>query len=121
MSEDGTPPPILVLFLATIISLAIFAPLTGVLVRFRANYNPKGLQLDSEGGAAPHTGPVVNSYFQMFLRTYKLEVRCSGAVLPIYARAPYSAHTTRQTDSLLGSPRTIQRTEYAILRLFLSF
>lgn len=77
MSEDGTPPPILVLFLATLISLAIFVPLTGILVRFRANYNPKGLQLDSEGGAAPHTGPVVNSYIQMLLRTYKLEVgRC---------------------------------------------
>lgn len=75
MSEEGTPPPTLVLFLATIISLAIFVPLTGVLVRFRANYNPKGLQLDSEGGAAPHTGPVVNSYIQMFLRTYQLEVR----------------------------------------------
>jgi hypothetical protein len=73
MSEEGTPPPILVLFLATIVSLAIFVPLTGVLVRFRANYNPKGLQLDSEGGAAPHTGPVVTSYIQMFLRTYQLE------------------------------------------------
>jgi len=31
------------------ISLAIIVPLTGALVRFRANYNPKGLQLDAEG------------------------------------------------------------------------
>jgi len=55
------------------ISLAIFVPLTGVLVRFRANYNPKGLQLDAEGGAVPHTGPVVRSYFGMLGRVYRLE------------------------------------------------
>ena len=34
----------------------VFVPLTGVLIRFRANYNPKGLQLDAEGGAQAHTG-----------------------------------------------------------------
>lgn len=68
------PPPVVVLFLAMIVSLAIIVPLTGVLVRFRANYNPKSLQLDSEGGAAAHTGPVVNSYFQMFSRVYRIEV-----------------------------------------------
>jgi len=68
----GPPAPI-ILLLAMVISLAIFVPLTGVLVRFRANYNPKGLQLDSEGGAAPHTGPVVRSYFGMLFRVYRLE------------------------------------------------
>ncbi|KAF8973223.1 hypothetical protein BDZ97DRAFT_666234 [Flammula alnicola] len=72
MSDVG-PPPAIVLFFAMVISLACFVPLTGVLVRFRANYNPKGLQLDSEGGAAPHTGPVVNSYFQMLFRVYRIE------------------------------------------------
>ena len=30
-------------------SFLIIVPLTGILVRFRANYNPKGLRLDSEG------------------------------------------------------------------------
>ncbi len=45
------------------ITLAVIVPLTGVLVRFRANYNPKGLQLDAEGGAEPHTG---RSAFQLF-------------------------------------------------------
>ncbi|KAG7098641.1 hypothetical protein E1B28_000557 [Marasmius oreades] len=55
------------------VSLAIFVPLTGVLVRFRANYNPKGLQLDAEGGAQPHTGPVVQSYFGMMRRVYNIE------------------------------------------------
>jgi len=68
-----SPPGPIILLLAMIISLAILVPLTGILVRFRANYNPKGLQLDSEGGATPHTGPVVRSYFGMMVRVYRLE------------------------------------------------
>ncbi|RDB24944.1 hypothetical protein Hypma_007873 [Hypsizygus marmoreus] len=55
------------------LSLAVIVPLTGVLVRFRANYNPKGLQLDNEGGAQPHTGPVIRSYFGMMKRVYRIE------------------------------------------------
>lgn len=70
---DPLPAPIVLLF-AMAITLAVFVPLTGVLVRFRANYNPKGLQLDSEGGATPYTGPIVNSYFGMMIRVYRLEV-----------------------------------------------
>ncbi|PPQ63995.1 hypothetical protein CVT24_009424 [Panaeolus cyanescens] len=66
-------PPFFVLLSALAVSLGIFVPLTGVLVRFRANYNPKGLQLDSEGGATPHTGPVIKSYFAMFSRVRRLE------------------------------------------------
>jgi len=54
-------------------SLAVIVPLTGALVRFRANYNPKGLQLDAEGGAQPHTGPVVSSFFGMLKRIYRIE------------------------------------------------
>lgn len=65
----------ILLFLSLGISLLIVVPLTGVLVRFRANYNPKALQLDAEGGAVPHTGPVINSYFSMMARVWKLEVR----------------------------------------------
>jgi len=61
------------LLVALAISLIIFVPLSGVLVRFRANYTPKGLQLDSEGGAVPHTGPVVPSYFKMMGRVYRIE------------------------------------------------
>ncbi|KAF9033294.1 mitochondrial carrier [Hymenopellis radicata] len=64
----------LILLAASIcITLAVIVPLTGVLVRFRANYNPKGLQLDAEGGAEPHTGPVVKSYFAMLKRVYQIE------------------------------------------------
>jgi hypothetical protein len=66
-------PSFFVLLVALAVSLGVFVPLTGVLVRFRANYNPKGLQLDSEGGATPHTGPVIKSYFAMFVRVYRLE------------------------------------------------
>jgi hypothetical protein len=55
-------------------ALAMSVPLTGTLVRFRASYNPRGLALDAEGGAAPYTGPVVNSYFGMMARVYRIEV-----------------------------------------------
>ena len=64
---------VLAWFLTYALSLLIAVPLTGVLVRFRANYTPKGLQLDGEGGVQPHTGPVVNSYFAMFARVRRLE------------------------------------------------
>lgn len=48
-----------VLVIASIIGLFISVPLTGALIRFRANYTPKGLQLDSEGQAQPYVGPVI--------------------------------------------------------------
>ena len=83
------PVPI-VLLLALIISLIIFVPLTGVLVRFRANYNPKGLQLDSDGGAVPYTGPILGSYFGMMARVYRLEVRIQKLVPLVSAKAEAS-------------------------------
>ena len=60
------------IFLA--VFLFITVPLTGALVRLRANYNPKGLQLDPEDGVQPHTGPVITSFFLMLSRVRKLEV-----------------------------------------------
>ena len=65
---------LLFLLLSLALSLAIVVPLTGGLVRFRANYNPKGLQLDAEGGAQPHTGPVISTFFGMLKRVYRIEV-----------------------------------------------
>ncbi len=56
------------------IFLLITVPLTGALVRLRANYNPKGLQLDPEDGVQPHTGPVITSFFLMLSRVRRLEV-----------------------------------------------
>lgn len=60
------------LFLAIFIVFTV--PLTGALVRLRANYNPKGLQLDPEDGVQPHTGPVITSFFVMLTRVRQLEV-----------------------------------------------
>jgi hypothetical protein len=94
----------LVLFLALIISLVVFVPLTGVLVRFRANYNPKGLQLDSDGGAVPYTGPVLRSYFGMMIRVYRLEVRMQ---MFLFLVQPKVRH--------LGGFRPLQRIEYVTL------
>lgn len=53
------PVEVLVLIGSLALTLATIVPLTGILIRFRANYNPKSLQLDPEGGATPHTGPVI--------------------------------------------------------------
>ncbi|KAG6819579.1 hypothetical protein H0H93_010505 [Arthromyces matolae] len=64
---------LLLLLPTLVLSLAIVVPLTGVLIRFRANYNPKALRLDAEGGAQAHTGPVIHSYFGMMSRVYRLE------------------------------------------------
>ncbi|KAJ7178483.1 hypothetical protein C8R43DRAFT_460756 [Mycena crocata] len=63
----------LLLFPSLAVSLFFVVPLTGVLVRFRANYTPRGLALDHEGSAVPHTGPVVDSYFAMFRRVWQIE------------------------------------------------
>ncbi|KZT11031.1 mitochondrial carrier [Laetiporus sulphureus 93-53] len=54
-------------------SLLITVPLTGALVRLRANYNPRGLRLDAEGNIEPHTGPVVTSFFGMLRRVKRIE------------------------------------------------
>jgi len=61
------------LLVSLALALAIIVPLTGALVRFRANYNPKGLRLDAEGGVQPHTGPVVSSFLGMLKRVYRIE------------------------------------------------
>jgi len=65
---------ILLFFVFLSIFLLITVPLTGGLVRLRANYNPKGLQLDPEDGVQPHTGPVITSFFVMLYRVRNLEV-----------------------------------------------
>ena len=65
---------VLVLCGSTSIAILTTVPLTGALVRLRANYNPKGLQLDQEGNVEPHTGPVVTSFFGMLRRVKRIEV-----------------------------------------------
>jgi hypothetical protein len=63
----------LLLLFSLALTLAIVVPLTGVLIRYRANYNPKGLQLDAEAEAQPYTGPIIKSYFTMLTRVYRIE------------------------------------------------
>ena len=76
---------LLLLLFSLALTLAIVVPFTGILVRYRANYNPKGLQLDAEGGAQPYTGPIIKSYFTMLLRVYRIEVHrftpCLGLLI----------------------------------------
>lgn len=64
----------LLLSLSLAISLAISIPLIGTLIRFRANYSPKSVHLDQDGGLEPHVGPVVTSYWAMFKRVKRIEV-----------------------------------------------
>lgn len=66
---------LLIVIAALAVSLSITVPVTGALVRLRANYNPKGLQLDEEGVVHPYTGPQLTSFFGMLARVKRLEVR----------------------------------------------
>ena len=66
---------IAIIIFSLVVSLLITVPFIGTLIRYRANYNPKGLQLDEEGGVQPHTGPIIKSYFTMMGRVWRLEVR----------------------------------------------
>ena len=62
------------LIISLAIYLAIAVPLNGALVRLRANFNPKSIQLDAEGNVEPHTGPIVTSFFSMLGRVKRIEV-----------------------------------------------
>jgi len=66
---------LLIIVVALTVSLVITVPITGALVRLRANYNPKGLQLDDEGVVHPYTGPQLTSFLGMLARVKRLEVR----------------------------------------------
>jgi hypothetical protein len=64
----------LLLSVSLAISLAISIPLIGTLIRFRANFSPKSVHLDQDGGLDPHVGPVVPTYWAMFKRVKRIEV-----------------------------------------------
>jgi hypothetical protein len=74
---------LLIIAVALATSLLITVPISGALVRLRANYNPKGLQLDDEGGPLPYTGPQLTSFFGMLLRVKRLEVRPRDILIAI--------------------------------------
>jgi hypothetical protein len=93
------------LFLA--IFLLVTVPLTGALVRLRANYNPKGLQLDPEDGVQPHTGPVITSFFVMLSRVRQLEGwsgLMKGMMPTLLSNAILSLFSAIFLDASLSSP-----------------
>ena len=94
----------LIFCLASSVSLLIHVPLLGALVRFRANYTPKGLQIGEEGGVTPHVGPVVPTYLAMLLRIKRIEVSVvSSHGSRAAARAYYySERLTRLLHSRAG-------------------
>ncbi|KAG6827886.1 hypothetical protein H0H92_010095 [Tricholoma furcatifolium] len=63
---------IFVLVRNIIVNLAI-TPFLGVLVRYRAHYSPKAVQLGADDAVPARTGPTISSYFSTFKRVYKLE------------------------------------------------
>lgn len=60
MFEPDIALTLAILLVASFVGLWVQIPFTGALIRFRANYTPKGLSLDAEGNAQPFVGPVVN-------------------------------------------------------------
>ena len=68
--------------------LFVVVPCFGVIVRLRANYTPRGLQLDeegTEGNRDRRVGPVV-SFFGMLRRIKRIEV-CFHNVVVLYFRS----------------------------------
>ncbi|KAJ7061810.1 hypothetical protein C8F01DRAFT_1138417 [Mycena amicta] len=59
-------------FIFTTVSFAIGMPFLGVLVRYRANYTPKRLQLP-EDDQTPPADELVKSYFGIMRRVYRVE------------------------------------------------
>ncbi|KAH9009644.1 mitochondrial carrier [Lactarius pseudohatsudake] len=90
--------------------LSIFLLITvpGALVRLRANYNPKGLQLDPENDVQPHTGPVITSLFLMLSRVRRLEGWAGlmkGTVPGLLSFVVHSLFSAIFLDASLSSPR----------------
>lgn len=84
-NPQGPPPRVGLLIAAILAALALLSvlitliaiPLSGVLVRFRANYTPKRIRLESDEDdevVEPVSSPV-KSYWGMLRRTKRIEVR----------------------------------------------
>ncbi|KAF5384227.1 hypothetical protein D9615_003440 [Tricholomella constricta] len=74
---DSQPNLLVILPIAVLqlfIIIAITVPLAGALVRYRANYSPKAVQLSAEEESVHNrTGPVIGGYFAMLKRVYRME------------------------------------------------
>ncbi|KZV88254.1 mitochondrial carrier [Exidia glandulosa HHB12029] len=104
---------LLLLCISTGVSLLITVPFYGTLVRFRANYTPKGLALDGEGGVQPHVGPVVTGYFQMAFRVKRIE-GFAGLYKGIMPIAISSILITLFTGLWIGASMVNSRGRYSV-------
>jgi len=105
-NPDPSPPmpmlaPFLIFSLASFVSLLIHVPFLGALVRLRANYTPKGLQIGEEGGMAPPAGLGLPDYFAMLLRIKRIEVSVVPAVASVRSRGACSGGPWRRLTRLL--------------------
>ncbi|KAH8996187.1 mitochondrial carrier [Lactarius hatsudake] len=90
------------------LSIFLLTTVPGALVRLRANYNPKGLQLDPENDVQPHTGPVIASFFLMLSRVRRLEVGSAAFHSLVPGLLSYVVHSLFSAiflDASLSSPR----------------
>lgn len=95
---------LLVLFGSLALSILIVVPLTGALVRVRANFNPKSIQLDAEGNVEPHTGPDVTTFFGMLRRVKRIEV----------SRAIFAESRSLRLHHGSGVVRPLQGSQYVL-------
>jgi len=108
----------LIFCLASSVSLLIHVPLLGALVRFRANYTPKGLQIGEEGGMTPHVGPVVPNYFAMLLRIKRIEVSAVPAIARARSRGASATWADTNTSfSALGMAWFMEGVQCVSLRI----
>ncbi|KAI0300996.1 mitochondrial carrier [Multifurca ochricompacta] len=99
---------LILFFFFLAVFLLITVPLTGALVRLRANYNPKSLQLDPEDGVQPHTGPVITSFFVMLSRVRTLEGWAGlmkGTMPTLLSNAVLAIFSSMFLDMSLSNPR----------------
>lgn len=82
MLPRDTPAPlaILVSTISIVVAIAVSQPFSNIIVKFRADYTPKRVQLHEEdnAGASPSANGV-SSIFEMAKRVYKIEVWVLGA------------------------------------------
>jgi hypothetical protein len=99
---------LLIFCVASSVSLLIQTPLLGALVRFRANYTPKGLQIGEEGGMTPHVGPVVPNYFSMLLRVKRIEVSVVSVIGSVRSRGVSHSFIRSHVFSAQGMARFME-------------
>ncbi|KAK1216402.1 hypothetical protein PQX77_020969 [Marasmius sp. AFHP31] len=103
-----------------LVSLLVFVPLSGVLVRWRVHYKPRRIQLEpEEEGVSPNHVSDVGGYFSTLRRVYAVE-RHTVADLPDILRRLSSTAITIVTIAYLADwPRRVEWTIGLALRIAL--